>query len=73
MRHHRPRPPLPELQRHRQVRADYLRDLAKLQGVAEPSPPPPRELAPEERCPTCGGPTFIMSYGRVCSLGLHDG
>ncbi|RYZ17072.1 MAG: hypothetical protein EOO70_02950 [Myxococcaceae bacterium] len=73
MRHRRPRPPSHELQRHRQVRADYLRDLARLQGVAEPTLPPPRELPPEERCPTCGGPTFLMSYGRVCSLGLHDG
>ncbi|NNC17675.1 hypothetical protein HJC22_18310 [Corallococcus exiguus] len=72
MRHHRPRKPSPELQRHRQVRADFLRDLARLQGVAEPTPQP-REIPPEERCPTCDGPTFITGYGRVCSLGLHDG
>ncbi|WP_147445544.1 hypothetical protein [Corallococcus aberystwythensis] len=73
MRHRRPTKPSPELQRHRQVRADYLRDLARIQGKADPSPPSPREIPPEERCTTCGGPTFVMSYGRVCSLGLHDG
>ncbi|RYZ46867.1 MAG: hypothetical protein EOO72_00965 [Myxococcaceae bacterium] len=73
MRCRRPRTPAPEVQQHRANRQEYFRDLDKLKGLADPTPSPRREVPLEQQCPTCGGPTFTTSYGRVCSMGLHDG
>ncbi|NOK05790.1 MULTISPECIES: hypothetical protein [Myxococcus] len=61
----------PELERHRAVRAEFLRELAELQGTA-PEPTPPQVIPPEERC-HCGSKWLDVGNRRICGLGLHDG
>ncbi|RJS19548.1 hypothetical protein DRW03_21180 [Corallococcus sp. H22C18031201] len=62
----------PELQRHRQSRADYFAKLDALQGKSPPKPPEPPEPGPGEKCPTCGARLGRTTYGPFCLSGLHS-
>ncbi|MCY1042671.1 hypothetical protein OV208_15200 [Corallococcus sp. bb12-1] len=72
MRCRRPRTPSPEVQQHRANRQEYFRDLDKLKGTAEPTPPPSARPAPDGYC-HCGAPFLRGKHGLFCGWGLHDG
>ncbi|MBJ6762818.1 hypothetical protein JGU66_18800 [Myxococcaceae bacterium JPH2] len=62
----------PEVQRHRDGRADYFAKLDALQGKATSMPTEPPDPGSGERCPTCRGRMDRTKYGAFCLSGLHS-
>ncbi|QSQ19300.1 hypothetical protein JY651_28635 [Pyxidicoccus parkwayensis] len=71
MRRTRPPAQTPEQLRRKRVREDYALALRRLQGVPEEQPPPPSQLAADERC-RCGAELLLVGGRRICADGTHD-